>query len=172
MKIKLTQATAKHFVSKDVFRPSMQGIYIDVKNQKAVMTNGTVMLIVNIEVDETIENSFIMPISSLPKKKEAEVTFDGTTITTIELGQPTIISAPIAEYYPDYMAVKPKFDDERVYTPMISLNPSFFAGFACAAKNFDGNDITLEIFGAEKAIKITPIENDSWEGLLMPRRKN
>jgi hypothetical protein len=169
MKITVNQTTAKHFIDAGKLRPAMGGIYFDCEAKKIVMTNGHVLLTVNFEPDPEMA-SFIAPLSALPKKKEAEITFDGNYIRTIEPGQATTVTEPIAEFYPAWRNVMPDALAERPGINAIGVNPSLFAGFAAVVKNLGGLGTRMDFWTAGTAIKVTPITPAEWEGLIMPVR--
>jgi hypothetical protein len=169
MNITLNQTTAKHFLSTDKARPSMNGAYFDCEEKKIVLTNGHVLLTVNFEPDPEM-SSFIAPLAALPKKKESEITFDGSYIQTIEPGQATTVTEPIAEIYPAWRNVMPDALTERSGITAIGVNPSLFAGFAAVIKNMGGLDACLDFWTANNAIKVTPTMPAEWEGLIMPVR--
>jgi len=169
MKITVNQTTAKHFIDAGKLRPAMGGIYFDCEAKKIVMTNGHVLLTVNFEPDPEMA-SFIAPLSALPKKKEAEITFDGNYIRTIEPGQATTVTEPIAEFYPAWRNVMPDALAERPGINAIGVNPSLFAGFAAVVKNLGGLGTRMDFWTNDKPIKVTPIVPAEWEGLIMPVR--
>lgn len=173
MNISLTQSTAKHFLSKDTQRPAMHGVYFDCGAKKMALTNGYVLLTVDFDPDPGMP-SFIAPLAALPKKREAEITFDGDYIRTSEKGQPAAVTTPIDEQYPDWIHVIPEFPDERPGVTAIGFTPSFFAGFAAVTKNLGGIDIRLDFSNAKTAVKVSPIASVKhlWEGILMPTRMN
>jgi hypothetical protein len=169
MNISLTQTTAKHFLSTDKARPSMNGAYFDCEAKKIVMTNGHVLLTVNFEPDPEMA-SFIAPLSALPKKKEAEITFDGSYIRTIEPGQATTVTEPITEFYPAWHQIMPDALAERPGINAIGVNPSLFAGFAAVVKNLGGLGTRMDFWTEDTVIKVTPITPAEWDGLIMPVR--
>jgi len=77
-----------------------------------VLTNRHILLTVDFEPDPGMTR-FIAPLAALPKKREAELTFDGSYIRTIEPGQPTTVTEPIKEYYPAWKRIMPEIPDER-----------------------------------------------------------
>jgi len=169
MNIDLTQATAKHFVSADKMRAAMQGVYFDCDAKKIVMTNGHILLTVEFAPDAGM-TSFIAPLSSLPKKRPAEITFDGDYIRTIEQGQPTTITEPIKEYYPDWNRIMPEIPDERPGITAIGFAPDLFAGFAAVVKNLGGLALRMDFLTAVNGVKLTPVTPAPWDGLIMPTR--
>jgi len=169
MNLSLTQTTAKHFVSKDKMRPAMQGVYFDCEAKKMVLTNGHILLTVEFEPDPGIA-SFIAPLAALPKKREAEITFDGEYIRTIEPGQPTTVTEPIKEYYPAWKRIMPEIPDERPGITAIGFAPDLFTGFTAVIKNLGGLALRMDFLTAVNAVKLTPITPAPWEGLIMPTR--
>jgi len=167
MNITLNQTTAKHFVSKDKIRPAIQGVYFDCEAKKAVLTNGHILLTVDINPDPGIV-SFIAPLAALPKKREAELTFDGSYIRTIEQGQAVTVTEPIKEYYPAWKSIMPEIPDERPGITAIGFAPYLFAGFAAVIKNLGGLALRLDFLSAVNAVKVSPVTPATWEGLIMP----
>ncbi len=147
----------------------MQGIYFDCEAKKAVLTNGHVLLTVDFEPDPGM-SSFIAPLAALPKKREAEITFDGNYIRTIEPGQPTTVTEPIKEYYPAWGRIMPDIPEERPGITAIGFAPDLFAGFTAVIKNLGGLAIRMDFLSAVNAVKITPVTPADWEGLIMPTR--
>lgn len=181
LKLTVNQKAISMVVSKDIYRPSMQGVYFDHETKELVVTDGHILAIIPVEVPEAGQldlESYVLPVAAFPKKQGNFTTVcrEGKKLTVTEIDKKkSIIETRIVnvldEPYPNYKAVLP-WAGETPAQPMqldkIGLNVELLAAFAAIARSLGKlPDFKFTFYGERQAARL---DNAGFTGLIMPVR--
>jgi hypothetical protein len=156
-------------VSTDESRPSLQNIYIS--RRHAMSTNGRILAIVPVQVQEDDEIGWLSPEALKHARKVSakgletvQIVINGAQV----LSDGTIMNRPDGEHPPHTFRILKDAHSSRKYS--IGINAHYLNDLAGALGN---EELILEIGDPNSAILVRPVHSECGTvGLLMPIRLN
>lgn len=160
--MKLPETKIESICDQKDFRQYLRQPHLDVKNKRLVATNGHVMAILNVELDEG-DTSGPVPISAIKtaRKNLGSILLDGQAKTL-----DGTFERPDVGKYPDYAKSLPKVPDRE---PEITFNAELLFKLAQAISANKTKIVSLWIENKESPI-IVKASDGIGVGVLMPCR--
>jgi len=189
--IPITKKNAYSVIMNNFGRPAFRKVCLDVEKKQIVMTDGKILIVIKVEIDEDVQNELIKIYGKtilinpdiLPTKKKikTELYFEGDNIRAVDykirknypsirMDVERINKIPTDIKFPDYDRVFPTSDIIR----KLAIDFNLIKRFANACPGND-NKFILEIReDLKEPIMVRPyisnIENEDVHGLIMPLR--
>ena len=177
LKINVSQATAREFISPDKFKFHLHHYLYDATEQALVATNGMSLAKIYLTEPCTYTENAMIPIGCFPKKagNTTEITFTETGYTVTELDKrgmpveqrllPALDEKP--DYFPTYSKVFPTGDKQPLTD--IKFNPAYLTAFDKLKNETLGDKasgLELSFYGDKSPIMVDGAGH--FTGLMMP----